>query len=131
MNKAPVVLTADISEMFLQIGLRVEDRPYHRFLWPDFVASKEPDVYEFRQLLFGNAASPFCSQCVLHYHAQAHRTEFPEAAESANDSMYVDDLLDSSETVQSTQQLQHQLTDMLSMAGFNLHKWVSNEPEVR
>lgn len=128
-RKAPVALMADISETFLQIGLREEDRPYHRFLWRDFDASKEPEVYEFRRLLFGNAASPFCSQYVLHYHAQAHRTEFPEAAESVDDSMYVDDLLDSTETVQSAQQLQRQLTDMLSMAGFNLHKWASNEPE--
>ena len=76
-RKARVALMADISEMFLQIVLREEDRSYHRFLWRDFDASKEPDVYEFRRLLFGNAASPFCSQYVLHYHAQAHRTEFP------------------------------------------------------
>ena len=43
--------------------------------------------------------------------------------------MYVDDLLDSTETVQSTQQLQRQLTDMLSTTGFNMHKWASNEPK--
>ena len=30
-RKAPVALTADISEMFLQVGLREQDRPYHRF----------------------------------------------------------------------------------------------------
>ena len=42
--------------------------------------------------------------------------------------MYVDDLLDS--TVQSAQQLQSQLTDMLSMAIFNLRKWACNEPNV-
>ena len=64
--KAPVALMVDISEMFLQIGLREEDRPYHRFLWRDFDASKKPDVYEFRRMLFGNAASPFCSQYVLY-----------------------------------------------------------------
>ena len=46
-----------------------------------------------------------------------------------DDSMYVNDLLDSTETVQSAQQLQRQLTDMLSIAGFNLHKCASNEPE--
>ena len=44
--------------------------------------------------------------------------------------MYVDDLLDSTETVQKARQLQRQLTDMLSTAGFNLRKWSSNEPGV-
>jgi hypothetical protein len=80
-RRAPVAHTADISEMFLQVGLRKEDRPCHRFLWRDFDTSKEPNVYEFSRLLFGNTASPFCSQYVLHTHAQAHKTEYPEAAD--------------------------------------------------
>ena len=129
-RRAPVALTADISEMFLQVGLREQDRPYHRFLWRDFDTSKEPNVYEFSRLLFGNTASPFCSQYVLHTHAQAHKTEYPEAAESVDNSMYVDDLLDSSETVESAQHLQRQLSDMLAIAGFNLRKWSSNEAAV-
>ena len=45
-RKARVVLMADISEMFLQIRLREEDRSYHHFLSRDFDASKEPDVYD-------------------------------------------------------------------------------------
>jgi hypothetical protein len=32
-RRAPVALSADISEMFLQVGLQEKDRPYHRFLW--------------------------------------------------------------------------------------------------
>ena len=129
-RRAPVALTADISEMFLQVGLRKEDRPYHRFLWRDFDASKEPDVYEFQRLLFGNTASPFCSQYVLHSHAQTHKVDYPEAAESVDNSMYVDDLLDSTETVETAQHLQNQLSDVLAMAGFNLRKWSSNEAAV-
>ena len=129
-RRAPVALTADISEMFLQVGLRKEDRPYHRFLWRDFDASKEPDVYEFQRLLFGNTASPFCLQYVLHSHAQTHKVDYPEAAESVDNSMYVDDLLDSTETVETAQHLQNQLSDVLAMAGFNLRKWSSNEAAV-
>ncbi len=129
-RRAPVALIANISEMFLQVGLQKEDRPYHRFLWRDFDASKEPDVYEFQRLLFGNTASPFCSQYVLYIHAQTHRVDYPEAAESVDNSMYVDDLLDSTETVETAQHLQNQLSDVLAMAGFNLQKWSSNEAAV-
>jgi hypothetical protein len=116
--------------MFLQVGLRAEDRPYHRFLWRNIDPSKEPDVYEFQRLLFGNTASPFCAQYVIHAHAQSHKETFPEAAESVDNSMYVDDVLDSSETVESAQHLQRQLSDLLGMAGFQLRKWSSNEPSV-
>ena len=44
--------------------------------------------------------------------------------------MYVDDLLDSTETVETAQHLQNQLFDVLAMAGFNLRKWSSNEAAV-
>ena len=79
---------------------------------------------------FGSLILGACSQYVLHTHAQAYAVEFPEAAESVDNSMYVDDVLDSSETVKSAQHLQRQLSDLLVMAGFKLRKWSSNEPAV-
>ena len=56
--------------------------------------------------------------------------DFPEAASTVEDSMYVDDVLDSCETVVSAQHLQRQLSALLAMAGFKLRKWSSNEPVV-
>ncbi len=129
-RKAPVALTADISEMFLQVGLREQDRPYHRFLWRNCDSTQAPKVYEFQRLLFGNAASPFCAQYTLHTHAQTHAQEYPAAAESVDNSMYVDDLLDSCETVPDAHSLQLQLSELLALAGFKLRKWASNDDEV-
>ena len=76
-RRAPVALSADISEMFLQVELQEKDCLYHRFLWRDFDTSRAPDVYEFQRLLFGNTASPFCSQYVLQTHAKTHALDFP------------------------------------------------------
>ena len=91
------------SGMFLQVGLSEEDQRYHRFLWRNLDPTKEPDDhYEFKRLLFGNRASPFCSQHVVLTHAKAHATDYPHAAETVNDSMYVDDVLNSCETKQSS-----------------------------
>ena len=78
---------ADISEMFLQVGHREPDRAYHRFLWREFDTSRDPDVYEFQRLVFGNTASPFCSQFVLHSHAQENKSAFPEAVDSVDNAM--------------------------------------------
>ena len=129
-RRVPIALSADISEMFLQVELQDKDRPFHRFLWRDFDASREPDVYEFQRLLFGNTASLFCSQYVLQTHVKTHASDFPEAASTVEDSMYVDDVLDSSETVESARHLHHQLSTLLAMAGFKLRKWSSNVPVV-
>lgn len=87
-------------------------------------------MYEFQRLLFGNTASPFCSQYFLQTHAKTHALEFPEAASTVEDSMYVDDVLDSCEDVKSTQHLRRQLSTLLAMAGFKLRKWSSNVPVV-
>ena len=93
-RRAPVALSGDITEMFLQVELQEKDRPYHRFLWRNLDTSREPDVYEFQRLVFENTASPFCFQHVLHAHAERHRADYPEAAETVDNAMYVDDVLD-------------------------------------
>ena len=59
-----------------------------------------------------------------------HALDFPEVASTMVDSMYVDDVLDSCETVEGAQHLRCQLSDLLAMAGFRLRKWSSNEPVV-
>jgi len=116
--------------MFLQVEMQDKDRPFHWFLWRDFNTAREPDVYEFQQLLFGNTTSPFCSQYVLQTHAKTHALEFPEAASTVEDSMYVDDVPDSCETVESAQHLCRQLSTLLAIADFKLRKWSSNVPVV-
>ncbi|XP_067017856.1 uncharacterized protein [Acropora muricata] len=116
--------------MFLQVELQYKDRPFHRFLWHDIDTSRDPDVYEFQHLLFGNTASPFCSQYVLQTHAKTHALEFPEATSTVEESMYVDDVLDSCEDVKSAQDLRSQLSALLAIVGFQLRKWSSNVPVV-
>ena len=129
-RRAPVALSADISQMFLQVGLRQQDRAYHRFLWRNLNDKKEPKVYEFLRLPFGNASSPFCALYVLQTHAKAVSEEKPKASETIDNSMYTDDVLDSCETVREACSLRHDLSDVLSDAGFKLRKWLSNEPSV-
>jgi hypothetical protein len=66
----------------------------------------------------------------LHSHARSHAETHPEAADAVENSMYVDDVLDSRETTQEAKNLRRELSDMLSGAGFDLGKWLSNEVEV-
>jgi hypothetical protein len=129
-RRAPVALSADIAQMFLQVKLKEEDRRYHRFLWRNLQDDRPPDAYEFLRLPFGNTASPFCAQYVLYSHARSEAHTYPEAAETVENSMYVDDVLDSTETTHDAVVLRRQLSEMLSGAGFTLRKWLSNEAEV-
>ena len=87
-------------------------------------------MYEFSRLLFGNTASLFCAQFVLQTHTQEHSVTHPSAAETVDTSMYVDDVLDSCETVMKAKELQHQLSELVGDASFKLRKWSSNKAAV-
>lgn len=92
-HRARTALSADISEMFLQVEISESDHPYHKFLWQHFKSARDPCVYEFNWLLFGNTASPFCAQFVLQTHAQEHSAKYPNAMETVENAMYVDNVL--------------------------------------
>ena len=60
-RKELVALVGDVSQMYHQLALTVEDRPLHRFLWRNMDQSKEPEVYEFLRYVFGGCYCPFCA----------------------------------------------------------------------
>ena len=84
--------------MFLQIKLAPEDRKYHRFLWRDLDETSPIEVYEYQRLVFGNTSSPYLAQDIVRAHATSFKDQFPLAAESVLNSMFVDDLMDSTAT---------------------------------
>ena len=129
-RRPPVALSGDVSEMFLQVGSLKDDRIYHRFLWRNLDSSREPYVYEFQRLLFGNTASPFIAQFVLQKHAKDNAEDYREVAGTVSDSMYVDDVPDSRETSKDVIELRRQLSELLELASFRLRKWSSNEKSV-
>ena len=49
------VVSADISQMFLQISLEQDDKKYHRFLW---MRDSKLIIYQSNRHLFGNTGSP-------------------------------------------------------------------------
>ena len=121
-----VAVVCDIKEMYLQSFLPVQDRPFFRFLWRDLEPQREPKVYEFARLVFGDASAPFRAQLVSQKNARIHEEEFPIAAETIKESTYMDDSLDSVKTADIAVELYHQLTALWEKAGMEPRKWLSN-----
>ena len=59
-----------------------------------------------------------------------HSVKYPSAAETVDNSMYVDDVLDSCDIVKEAQKLRQQLSELVGDAGFKLRKWSSNKVSV-
>lgn len=91
---------------------------------------RDPDVYEFERVVFGDASAPFRAQFVSQENARIHEEKFPLAAETVMKSTYMDDSLDSTRDNVSAVQLFHQLQGLWDKAGMKARKWLSNSPEV-
>ena len=126
-RKELVALVGDVSQMYYQLTLTLEDRPLHRFLWRNIDHSKDTEVYEFLRYVFGGCYCPFCAQYVWQKYADDHKTEYPLTAEAVKNSCYMDDLMPSVETAKVMLQ---QLTELGDKAGFYIRKWISQKPEV-
>ena len=126
----PVALVGDICEMFMQVGLAEKDRPYHCILWHSLETFRPADVYEFLRLIFGDKASPYLAQDVCQEHSKSHSEEYPEAAKTVLESMYMDDVVKSVSNVEKAVGLWRNLTKLLGLAGMKIRKWCSNEADV-
>ena len=125
-RRDPVALMCDIKEMYLQIKLKPEDQPYHRFLWRDLETGREPDVFEFNRVVFGVISSPFQAEFGAQEHARRHLTD----TETVLKSTYMDDSMDSVPSVKAAVELYSQLSQLWKSAGKYARKWLSNKPEV-
>ncbi|XP_066918134.1 uncharacterized protein [Clytia hemisphaerica] len=102
-----VAFTADIESMFFQIKIPESQRRFHQFLWwRDGDYSKPPVTYEMNAHLQGSTSSPSCSNFALKRTASAGEIEFgSKAADTLRKNFYVDDLLKSTDSVESAKSL--------------------------
>ena len=84
--------------------------------------------FSMTKITFGLSASFFAANMSVKQNALKLTLEYPMAARAVDESFYVDDGLTGADLVQEAIELQVQLQNLFSRAGFLLHKWTSNEP---
>ena len=129
-RRFPVAVACDVSEMYLQIRIPIEDRSKFRLLWRNLEVDRKPDIYEFERVVFGDASGPFRAQYVSQENARIYQKEFPHASTTVCKSTYLDDSLDSVRDNQTAIQLFEELQRLWAKAGMKTRKWLSNSSEV-
>ena len=128
----PVMLVADVEQMFHQVRVRPEDCDALRSLWwknSDFTKG----VVDHQMLvhLFGASSSPCCASVALKKTANDNKASFDVlTVYTVNRNFYVDDCLKSVSTVPEAHRLVCQLSNLLAQGGFHLTKWINNCREV-
>ncbi|GFT05907.1 integrase catalytic domain-containing protein [Trichonephila clavipes] len=62
--------------------------------------------------------------------ADEEKAEFPDAADVICNDSYMNDILSGESTLEGAKKLQTRLSQLLQRGGLELHKWVSNSPEL-
>ena len=83
-----------------------------------------------RTLLFGAKPSAFLSIATTRYHAKRNKEKFLKAAEIVERYFYVDDLCSGDNNDDDDIKLYQDLTQLTSLGGFRLAKWISNSQEL-
>ncbi|CAB4039144.1 PREDICTED: uncharacterized protein LOC100197852, partial [Paramuricea clavata] len=129
LNKIGVL--ADIKQAFLNVGIDVQHRDYLRFLWYDLQAEDEQVViYRFLRVVFGITSSPFLLNGTIRRHLSNYLEKEREIAQRVKDDLYVDDLVSGCNKLEEGKALYDRSKAILSEAGFNLRKWVTNDKEL-
>jgi hypothetical protein len=125
----PIILSADVKQMYHQIIVKEEHRCYQRILYR-FKPNEDLKIYEFTRVCFGLKCSPFLALRTIRQLASDECHEFPQAAEVVNRDIYMDDVATSVSTVNEAVTLSRQLIDLFKAGGFDLVKFTSNSSDV-
>ncbi|XP_055527499.1 uncharacterized protein LOC129720103 [Wyeomyia smithii] len=79
---------------------------------------------------FGATCSPCSAQYIKNYNARRFENTYPRAASAIIDNHYVDDFLDSVDTVDEAVQLVEEVKSIHAAGGFKIGKFLSNAPVV-
>ena len=118
----PVAICADLQKAFVQVRIKKQDRDALRFQWKPNSQS-EIQTLRFTRALFGLAPSPFLLGGVLEYHLQSWEDREPDAVAEIKKSLYVDDLISGSTTVEKAKQIRDGAIEIFEDAKFTLHRY--------
>ncbi|XP_038106588.1 uncharacterized protein LOC119766221 [Culex quinquefasciatus] len=124
-----VAVCGDIREMFHQVKIVPEDKQSQRFLFREH-PDEPPQIYVMDVATFGATCSPCTAQAVKNKNAMEFEATHPRAAEAILNAHYVDDFLDSVDTVEDALRLVEDVKYVHAQGGFEIRNFLSNSAEV-
>ncbi|CAM1307174.1 Uncharacterised protein r2_g1709 [Pycnogonum litorale] len=121
-------MMADVDTMYYQVQVVPQDRKMLRFFWfPDGDLEQHPVEYEMLVHLFGATSSPSCAVFALKQTANDNTDIFDSSITNVvHRSFYIDDCLQSVDSIDEAKRIFRDLCDLLKRGGFRLTKWISN-----
>ena len=131
-RKHLIVVVGDIEYMFYQVRVPPDDCDSLRFLWwPQGILLAEPVAHRMVVHLFGAKPAPsIAAFCLIETAKEFGKFFEPHIAQNVKPFFYVDDFLSGTRNVEFAAKLAKDMQQIMSMAGFNLTKWLSTNEKV-
>ena len=118
-----VALVGDIRKMFHSVFLHELEKHCHRFLWRDLKIKEAPDVYCIERVNMGDRCAPAVASEALMMTAELFENKYPRAAQFVKESTYVDDMIDSVDSIKSAKELASETELLLGEGNFLVKEW--------
>ncbi|GFY33706.1 integrase catalytic domain-containing protein [Trichonephila clavipes] len=128
-RKHEYAFSADIKKMYRQILVDPNQRDLQRIMWKTS-ADAPVKTYKLATVTYGIVSAPFLATRTLRALADERKAEFPDAADVICNDSYMDDILSGESTLEGCKKTPNQIISTITERGFELHKWVSNSPEL-
>ncbi|GFQ91576.1 integrase catalytic domain-containing protein [Trichonephila clavata] len=87
-------------------------------------------TYKLSTVTYGTVSAPFLATRILKVLADKEIMNLPDSSDVICNDIYMDNVLSREFTLEGTKKLQTKISQLLLRGGFELHKWVSNSPEL-
>ncbi|XP_067936851.1 uncharacterized protein [Watersipora subatra] len=123
-REKPAVMIGDVRKMFNSIKITKEEQHCHRFLWRDMDANRDPEIYVITRVNMGDRPAPAISAEAILKTGELMKDKYPRVNQLFQQSMYVDDIVESVDSEAEAKSLADDATQVLKEGGFNIKGWV-------
>ena len=117
-----IAMVGDIGKMFHAIDIPIVDQMTHRFLWRD-LEEREPDTYAMTSVNMGDRPSGTIAMIALCKTAEMSKGKAAQACETIISNSYMDDIMDSVDSLRKAVKLTGEIDEVLDKGGFRIKEW--------
>ena len=118
------VLVGDIRKMYNSVYINDVEQHCHRFLWRNLDDTRPPDVYIIQRVNMGDKPAGAIASEALYKTAHMFQSDYPQVADLLTQSTYVDDIIESVDSLDEAVKLATDTSKVLGEAGFRVKSWL-------
>ena len=117
--------------MYNSVRISEFDQHCHHFLWKSMNTTIAPNIYAITAVNIGVRLSGTIATVALRKTAKLEKENYPTEAKIIQESSYVDDIIDSTETIEKAMPLTGNITGILLKGNFVMKQWILSDHENR